>query len=1016
MKEVLSIPSSRISKLRLYYSTNSVVSDLLRPLLLGLFLGWIFLCLPLLEILFGGDIRVGPLADVYARLQFFVKDLAESPFGSYFLFPVGLGESSVVSNSPLFTLFVTSLSILLPFRISFSLALFLPLLILPLLVYWDIRRSSRVQGTKPLLGLIIPIALFFGNSVLFGKSFSPLSGDPEALYQLLFGYLSFLALVTALESKDLEGQREWVFPKPGLSFLVVVLLGSLYCCSRSWSSFLYVGVLALLIQAKYSKSTLLSFLVIGLFALLASLWRLVPIWEWTTWSGRAPESVVQASSASIYVLLFLIGVLFLQRIGIFPVSRLSFPLVRREMQNRKYGFFFRSILSGVVLFSAWQWFGLGEVEVGLALMILMSRIVSSLRKDSVVLAFNMMLFPGILLTGLFVFRGEASTFRQFAEAAFSPLERHPLFGDFRSLYEVKTVDGELQSPRILWERDSFHRRLGPDRTDLVGAFRFQTEGSNFSTTSILAPSLQYQEALVTPHYRCELNQFECPEFDISAGLNVLRTFGVTHLIASSPKLLANLRDQSSFSLVKKSGPWSLFSITGPLSLVSAVPEMKPSNSSSFTIDSLRFLQALARGESRSPRSLYLPSPTDFAELPPTGCLPELQRNGAHLILVTRCPGVPHVIRYSADPSWRAVDGSPVGIVTPGFIGLIPKTGETTLVFERTALSRLALSVSLLTVGGLFLLVLLYRSARLKRFLFHRVNVILLGIPLLFAVSPQSSFGLDPLDCSFRLNTGNQLRGRCVFQNEMPQPLRSVHIEAVFAGQRYLTPSHRIYSGEKGIWRFQNQTLSLDCSLYGQGDSICSPPRLPLLPGSYPIFTHLIGVDNADKEFSKARVFSIEIGDSANKPSDEGTRGEVQAVFSLSRGEGALLGFVLLRNDSIDSEVVGMMTLHAPRELVSPSSRFSFKLPPGGEHVFPVKLSFLHHDLPYPFILSAVLEGERHGVHWTEIYQTALNHVEEESSSILLVLFGGTFVFLLVVFLSLSSFLRFKLTLNSKSKP
>lgn len=60
---------------------------------------------------------------------------------------------------------------------------------------------------------------------------------------------------------------------------------------------------------------------------------------------------------------------------------------------------------------------------------------------------------------------------------------------------------------------------------------------------------------------------------------------------------------------------------------------------------------------------------------------------------TTCPGRPHIVKVSYFPRWQATDGSPIRLVSPGFMLVTPSTSHFEMVYAENALDWFALATT-----------------------------------------------------------------------------------------------------------------------------------------------------------------------------------------------------------------------------------------------------------------------------------------------------------------------------------
>jgi len=66
-----------------------------------------------------------------------------------------------------------------------------------------------------------------------------------------------------------------------------------------------------------------------------------------------------------------------------------------------------------------------------------------------------------------------------------------------------------------------------------------------------------------------------------------------------------------------------------------------------------------------------------------------------IVFDTNCPGRPHIVKVSYFPRWHVTDGTPLYLVSPGFMLITPSTSHVEIEYRRNLIDWLGLAISLL---------------------------------------------------------------------------------------------------------------------------------------------------------------------------------------------------------------------------------------------------------------------------------------------------------------------------------
>ena len=283
------------------------------------------------------------------------------------------------------------------------------------------------------------------------------------------------------------------------------------------------------------------------------------------------------------------------------------------------------------------------------------------------------------------------------------------------------IAGERGCGRLLWEYNSDMVRYGtpmalmllPHWTDgCIGSM----EGLYFEASTTTPYHFLMQSELSISPSRAQRG-LPYRDFDLDAGIDHLRQFGVPYYAAFSERAVNLGRGHADLTELATSGPWTVFAVAG----AEMVVPMEVEPAAFVDVDHAGWLEpaveVFQQGSSAVPRTIGGPDGWQrvaSGELPERRPLPPVSvtdiTTGVDSISfhVDRI-GVPVMVRASFFPNWEASGADGPWRATPNLMVVVPTGNEVTLTYGRTGVDVVAVLLSLF--GLVALVVLAGRSER-----------------------------------------------------------------------------------------------------------------------------------------------------------------------------------------------------------------------------------------------------------------------------------------------------------------
>ncbi|MBI5355620.1 MAG: hypothetical protein HZB68_04160 [Candidatus Aenigmarchaeota archaeon] len=326
---------------------------------------------------------------------------------------------------------------------------------------------------------------------------------------------------------------------------------------------------------------------------------------------------------------------------------------------------------------------------------------------------NRQVFAGVVAVSILAFTfSNASYIPGWIKWNYSGFEGKSLWNEFKGINEF--LKGDASMPRVVYEHSDFHDKAGSVRAfESLPLFsgRSTLEGL-FMQSSLSSPFVFYIQSEISDQQSCPFwRMFPCTSFNLDRGIKHLRLFNVGQYIVTSKK--AREAAEAQLKLLNKTESYEIFSIepTGYVTVPEYYPAIAPKKGWKKTsYNWFRFSDldvpiifedtAVAGTEKIENETSPPRNPLNNA------CVIREKVMDEEIRFETTCPGKPHIIKITYNPSWVSDNGEKIYLSTPSFMLIYPEKKSSVIRFKQTSLESLS---SIMTVIGL--MALAYESLR-----------------------------------------------------------------------------------------------------------------------------------------------------------------------------------------------------------------------------------------------------------------------------------------------------------------
>lgn len=605
--------------------------------------------------------------------------------GNYAGFPV----FHFYSTLPFFV--IGALGHVFPMEITFKLVSLLGPTTLPLAagyLFWALgyRRGGPVLAA----GSVLPFLFQQGNSMWGGNIPSVLAGEfchaiGLSLSLVFLGHLHRLS----------RGVGSWVVS--GLLLAAVGLSHAFAFIGVLWMALWYLRprsdgglVVPRLAPAFFLAALLLAFWGFPLVPRVKFTTEWTMIWTIHEWTEVVPELLWPA--------------------GILAAANALLTLARlKSFEPDRQGMMFFAMFGSVVLYCVSPVTGFPDIRfVPIGQMFL-----GFLAADLLVWVGSRLRFPGVYAAaGMLLCMGWAYQHVGYLPSwltwNYSGYEGKPSWGLFHSINEH--VRGDINSPRMVFEHSQAHNRFGSSRAfENLPLFsgRSTLEGV-FHQVSPNSPFVFYIQSEVSEKTSGPFHQYSYQRLDPEAALPHLRMYNVGTIVAVSDKAKAAYDANPAYRRTFAEGGYAVYDVpdgvTGYVVAAANQPVLYtgPDYLTAFfrwfkhpeLLDLPLVPEAIIGEDEGSTYGLRTTTIRDIPRVPYAGdCKVDSHLEEESIRFDTTCPGRPHIVKVSYFPRWKTADGSPIHLVSPGFMLVTPSTSHFEMYYGHAPLDWFALATT-----------------------------------------------------------------------------------------------------------------------------------------------------------------------------------------------------------------------------------------------------------------------------------------------------------------------------------
>lgn len=618
------------------------------------------------------------------------------------------GEPHLTHYFPLPYLVMAFLSLVMPLGRAFNIGTFLPLILMPLCIYFCFR-GFRTRFPIPVLATVFGISFLYNESFSMwgGNALSTLAGQFAHLYALCFFLLGIGCLAWEMGRRQFPWVSTFLFAAVLLShFYVALYLPIVFLC------FLFFE------RTESFQIRLRKLFFSGLLSLALSFWFVGPMLhnaKWNTafglkWSGA--QLFNEAFPVLFWPFILMTG---LYLILYLCLSIFGKPQVERE--NRLV----LPLLSSLILISVFFYFvfpPMGLVDVRIFPVLQMTicffaalgmGLVLSRHLPSVWVVF---LAVPISIIGIWWGTQQIYHFPYWLKWNYSGWEAKPAYTDLLEISE--DLRGDFSEPRVIYENSELSNSAGTMRVfEMLPYFaQRSTLESVYMQATILAPAAFYLQALISKTPSCPFPNYQCTNLNISKLERYLPLMGVSQLILVSKEAQSQAEKSPFLEKQGDYGLWHLYQSNRPAPLVQVLDRNPKIISETDFKDRFYkwFINWTGDEEFLLVGDKELEAKIKGSIFPGVKCDPKLEVDFNEMKLTTDCPGKFHFLKFAFHSTWKASSGDELFLLSPGFIGIIPSQKNITLRWGQHWFWGFSNAISWLC----FLGAIIYGLSRLRR--------------------------------------------------------------------------------------------------------------------------------------------------------------------------------------------------------------------------------------------------------------------------------------------------------------
>jgi hypothetical protein len=587
------------------------------------------------------------------------------------------GEPHLTHYFPLPYLLMAFFSLFMPLGRAFNIGTLLPVLLLPLCIYFCFKKL-RTRFPVPILAALGSLSFLYNESFSMwgGNAVSTLAGQFAHMYAFCFFFLGIGFL-----SQEMHQKKSVCYLLAAFSFAAVLL-------SHFYVALMLPVVFLVFLILEKSDFFLLRFkklMVTGLVALGLSAWFVLPMLHnspWTTpfglvW-GRA--TLFQEAFPAIF---WPFAILFVSLVLILSIHRARF--VESEWKVPLV-FCLLTAICSLLFYFIFPSLGLVDVRMvpNLELMLCLGASILIGVAARRFLSSPWQIFAVVLFSIVLIWwpARQVKNFPYWMQWNYSGWQAKTAYKDLVNVSDK--LRGNFSEPRVIYENSDLSNAAGTMRVFEMLPFFAQrsTLESVYMQATLLAPAAFYMQALISKTPSCPFPNYTCTGFDLAKVENYASLLGFNQLLLITPVIRKQADEQSFLEKEGDFGLWHLYKFKEPVRMVetlSKLPTWVPMDD--FKSIFYQWFQLYQPGETflyTSPEDLKL-SDDIIAQ---GQCNPNVEVTFNHIYLATDCPGKLHLLKFAYHSTWESTGNEKIYLLSPGYIGIVPQEKETVLTWGK----------------------------------------------------------------------------------------------------------------------------------------------------------------------------------------------------------------------------------------------------------------------------------------------------------------------------------------------
>ncbi|MBS1198666.1 MAG: hypothetical protein H6R18_2451 [Proteobacteria bacterium] len=299
----------------------------------------------------------------------------------------------------------------------------------------------------------------------------------------------------------------------------------------------------------------------------------------------------------------------------------------------------------------------------------------------------------------------------------SGLQVKPAWHNLSQLFPA--MQGNLWSPRLLFEHDPANNDLGSTRTlEALPMFlnhRPVLEGL-YMESALLGPAIYQLQSEVSAQPSSPLVRFPSGSLDPDFAARHMNFLHADTVLLRSAKAKEAIEASGRFVLVAESQPFALYRLkhfdSRLVEVVSRPIKLRPKQD--WMQDAFAWYRLRSRFDAYLP--VYSDHPAELAGIEnpvnaSTAAVREISLDRHQLVFQTEAIGRPHLIKIAYHPRWQLASKGSLHIAGSGFMLVMPQEKEIRLVYGHTMIGKLGMLASAL--AALLALYLAFRKGETK---------------------------------------------------------------------------------------------------------------------------------------------------------------------------------------------------------------------------------------------------------------------------------------------------------------